>query len=282
MTAHSAGRVVAAAFLALPWLVGTGVFPIRAETLDLADYTPTFVDEFKTLDISAWGPGTRWIAHTPWHGDFGDAAFADPGPGGPFSLTPEGLRITAARTSEGRWVSGLICSMDRDGPGQHGFAQRYGYFEMTARFPEGSGTWPAFWLVGTDKSKASAEIDVVEFYGGFPQYFHSVQHIWVDGKDRYGRDKKIEVPPHLLSERYNTFGVRITPETTTFFLNRQSIWSTPTPPEYRQPMYLLANLALGGGWPIGDLKPPVWLDIAAIRVFQSKRLSEAGGDHAGP
>ncbi len=47
-------------------------------------------------------------------------------------------------------------------------------------------------------------------------------------------------------------------------------------------MYLLANLAMGGGWPTGDLKPPVWLDIAAIRVFQSKRLSEAGGDHAGP
>jgi hypothetical protein len=109
-----------------------------------------------------------------------------------------------------------------------------------------------------------------------------VQHIWVAGKDRYARDKKIEVPPHSLSERFNSFGVRITPETTTFFLNRESIWSTPTPPEYRQPMYLLANLALGGGWPVGDLKPPVALDIQAIRVFQSRRLSEAGAGHAGP
>ena len=255
---------------------------VSAETLDLSNYVETFSDEFKTLDISAWGPGTRWIAHTPWHGDFGEAAFTDPGPGGPFTRTPEGLRITAARTAEGGWVSGLICSMDRDGPGQRGFAQRYGYFEMTARLPEGSGTWPAFWLVGTDKSTSSAEIDVIEFYGGFPQYFHSVEHIWVDGRDRYGRDHKAEVPPHLLSQRFNSFGVRITPEVTTFFLNRVSYWSTPTPPEYRQPMYVLANLALGGGWPMADLKAPVTMDIAAIRVFQSKDLVRAGGEHAGP
>lgn len=255
--------------------------PTRAEHLDLSGYVQTFGDEFRTLDISAWGPGTRWIAHTPWHGDFGDAVFSDPGPDGPFTATPDGLRITAARTSDGRWVSGLICSMDRDGPGQRGFAQKYGYFEMTARLPEGKGTWPAFWLIGTDKRTSSAEIDVVEFYGHDPRYFHAVQHIWVGGKDRYARDKMQEVKPHLLSDRDNSFGVRITPDTTTFFLNRESFWATPTPPEYRQPMYLLANLALGGGWPV-DLAAPVHLDIAAIRVFQSKALAAPEGDHAGP
>lgn len=254
--------------------------PARAEKLDLSGYVQTFADEFKSLDISAWGPGTRWIAHTPWHGDFGDATFLDPAPGGPFSTTPEGLRITAGHTPEGGWGSGLICSMDRDGPGQHGFAQQYGYFEMTARLPEGSGTWPAFWLIGTDKRKSVAEIDVMEFYGGFPQRYHAVQHIWIDGKDVYGRDKVMEVRPHSLSEGFNSFGVRITPEVTTFYLNRESFWATPTPPEYRQPMYVLANLALGSGWPV-DLQPPVHLDIAAIRVFQSKALVP-GADHAGP
>jgi hypothetical protein len=268
-------RTLVAAAALFPFLSA----PAVAEHLDLSGYVETFSDTFARLDISAWGPGTRWIAHTPWHGDFGDAVFVDPGPAGPFSLTPEGLRITAARTSDGRWQSGLICSMDRDGPGQQGFAQQYGYFEMRAKLPEGPGTWPAFWLVGTDKSKASAEIDVVEFYGHDPRWFHAVQHIWIDGKDRYGRDKMMAVPPHSLSDRYNDFGVRITPDTVTFFLNHESFWTTPTPPEYRQPMYLLANLALGGGWPTKDLVPPVALDIAAIRVFQ---LKSPGGDHAQP
>jgi beta-glucanase (GH16 family) len=268
----------AAALAALLAAPGT---PARAEHLDLSGYVQTFADEFKTLDISAWGPGTRWIAHTPWHGDFGDAVFGDPAPEGPFSTTPEGLRITAARTSDGRWVSGLISSMDREGPDQQGFAQRYGYFEMTARLPEGKGTWPAFWLIGADKRASTAEIDVIEFYGHDPSTFHSVQHIWVAGKDRYARGHITEVTPHLLADRPNSFGVRITPETVTFFLNRESFWSTPTAPEYRQPMYMLANLALGSGWPV-DLPGPVHMDIASIRVFQSKTLMAPGNDHAGP
>jgi hypothetical protein len=46
--------------------------------------------------------GKRWIAHTPWNGDFGDAVFADPGPNGPFSLKDGALQITARRDRAGR------------------------------------------------------------------------------------------------------------------------------------------------------------------------------------
>ena len=30
--------------------------------------------------------GSRWIAHTPWNGDFGDARFTDPAAGFPFTI----------------------------------------------------------------------------------------------------------------------------------------------------------------------------------------------------
>ncbi len=66
-----------------------------SSVLDLSGYTLTFEDDFKTLDVSAWGPGTRWIAHTPWNGDFGDAAFADPTPDFPFTIQEGSLRIEA-------------------------------------------------------------------------------------------------------------------------------------------------------------------------------------------
>ncbi|WP_204271793.1 hypothetical protein, partial [Escherichia coli] len=52
-----------------------------AEPLDLTGYTLTFAEEFDSLSVSPWGPGSRWIAHTPWNGDFGDARFVDPRPG---------------------------------------------------------------------------------------------------------------------------------------------------------------------------------------------------------
>jgi beta-glucanase (GH16 family) len=64
--------------------------------------------------------------------------------------------------------------------------------------------------------------------------------------------------------------VLITPAVTRFYLNRREFWSTPTPPEYHQPMYVLANLAIGGGWPVAGLPSPQVMQIAYIKVFQKK------------
>lgn len=239
--------------------------------LDLSGYAMTFNETFDKMDVSANGPngaGTNWIAHTPWHGDFGNDVFDNPGPNGPFIMGKNGLAIVAHKDAGGLWHSGLLCSMDRDGPGQHGFAQRYGYFEMKAILPTGPGTWPAFWLIGVNKQTSSAEIDVVEYYGESNVYFHSVEHVWQNGTDRMPRDHMQRVTPGLLSRQFNTYGVLIEPDTTSFYFNRQLIWSTPTPPEYRQKMYLLVNLAIGGGWPYGDLQSPQIMNVQYIRVFQ--------------
>jgi Glycosyl hydrolases family 16 len=236
--------------------------------LDLSDYKMTFNETFTKLDVSAYGPGTQWIAHTPWNGDFGDAIFDNPAPNGPFSVSPEGLQIVAHKDAQGKWHSGLLSSMDRDGPGQKGFAQRYGYFEMEAKLPTGPGTWPAFWLIGQDKSKSASEIDVIEYYGAFDRYYHSTEHVWVDGKNQYLRTYMNEVPGGILSSQFNTFGVSIEPDMTRFYFNRKEYWSTPTPPEYNQPFYILVNLALGGGWPIDKLTSPQVMVVKYVRVYQ--------------
>jgi beta-glucanase (GH16 family) len=263
--------------LALVFFLGASLLQVsrtHAATLDLSDYQLTFDESFKALDISANGPNTRWTAHTPWHGDFGDAVFDNPAPQGPFKITPEGLQIVASQDAAGKWHSGLICSVDKDGPGQHGFSQKFGYFEMKAKLPSGAGVWPAFWLIGVDKKTSAAEIDVLEYYGAFPIYFHNVAHLFKDGHDVLSKDNLVKVPENSLTDRYNTYGVSIEPATTTFYLNRQQIWQIDTPPEYHQPMYILANLALGGGWPI-DLHGPVAMEIAYIRVYQKKaRISD--------
>ena len=45
---------------------------------DLTGYTLAFDEEFNgPLSISAYGPGTKWIAHTPYGGDFGEAWFSN-------------------------------------------------------------------------------------------------------------------------------------------------------------------------------------------------------------
>jgi hypothetical protein len=269
-----AGLAVGAVLVAL-MIGGCGAAQSHAETpaigapLDLRGYEISFEDAFTTLSIGDHpGSGERWYNHTPWHGDFGEAAFAAPGPGGPFSRGARGLNITARRGPDGRWSSGLISSRDRDGPEGRGFAQQYGYFEMNAKLPSNMGVWPAFWLIGVDKSESSAEIDVMEYYGGFPRYYHCVAHIWRGGKDVLSKDFLLRVKDNLLTEQFNRFGVLIEPETTTFYLNRRVVGAMPTPPEYRQPFYILANLAIGAGWPTDKLTSPKTMEIAYIRAYR--------------
>lgn len=241
--------------------------------LDLSGYHMTFREDFKQLDINNYGPGKTWIAHTPWNGDFGLAHFGSPTADHPFVITPGGMQIVAYKNAAGKWISGLICSRDSIHADATGFAQQYGYFEMRAKLPDGPGVWPAFWLIGTDRTYGTAEIDIMEYYGKFPDFFQSVEHFWSNGTNplypngmKHGLYKN-PVPPGLLTQGYNTYGVLITPDTVTFYLNRIPYWSTPTPQVYKQPFYVLADLALGGGWPIKDLKSPAVMDITYIHVY---------------
>jgi hypothetical protein len=53
----------------------------EGRALNLCGLRPTFTEDFNDLKVSAWKIGdNRWIAHTPWHGDFGDAGFTNPQP----------------------------------------------------------------------------------------------------------------------------------------------------------------------------------------------------------
>jgi beta-glucanase (GH16 family) len=239
------------------------------ELLSLENYRLTFDEEFKTLSISARGPYTRWIAHTPWNGDFGDAQFVDPTPNFPFTIAPGGgLRIEARKGGDGKWRSGLICSRNSDGPHAVGFAQKYGYFEMRAKLPLGAGVWPAFWLIGVNKEHSSAEIDVMEEYGVDPRIYHAGLHIWRKAGASVEDGHAVTVPPGTLTGQFNDYGVRIDPRWIVFYFNRNEVWRTPTAPEFRQPFYILADLALGGGWPIDKVPSPSIMEIKYVRAYQ--------------
>lgn len=239
------------------------------EPLDLNNFQITFDESFNDLSVSAWGPGTRWIAHTPWNGDFGDAKFANPEPGFPFVTEDGNLRIEARKGDDGKWRSGLLASVDREG---NGFAQQYGYFEMRAKFPAGEGLWPAFWLIGLDRTTHTSEIDVVEHHGHLPQRFSSAVHVWnrKDPKKNVNLKKLNPVPVGSLYDRFNTYGVRVDAEWTRFYFNRVEYWRTPTPPEHKQRMYLLVDLAMGSGWPINNTPNPSYMIVDYVRAWKPK------------
>jgi beta-glucanase (GH16 family) len=248
-----------------------------AGTLDLCAFRPTFMEDFDTLSVSPYGEnGSRWIAHTPWRGDFGDAAFADPGPGFPFRVRDGLLEIEARQDADGKWESGLLASAT---PSTFGFAQRFGYFEMRAQLPAGPGTWPAFWLnsnLPAGSKQPGVEIDVLEYYGQFADAYNSVVHVWdnVDPAKSRHEGHATKVPSGSLTSAFHTYGVDVENDWITFYLDRRETWRTPAPPELQAPLMVLVNLALGSGWPIDKTSNPSIMKVDYIHVYARRPPSE--------
>ncbi len=244
-------------------------FAAQAAELDIRQYRETFTEDFRgKLDVTPWGP-SRWIAHTPWHGDFGDARFADPQPGFPFITGPGGLKITARKDTEGKWSSGLLCTLDEAG---HGFAQANGYFEARMKMPAGPGVWPAFWLIAPGGADYKPEIDVVEYYGVATDRYQVNTHLWPKSPDvkPQGEGKSISVPRDSLVESYHLYGVEITDGDVIFYLDRREVARMKASPAMHQPMSILVNLALGSGWPIDKTYNPSILQVDYIKVYVRK------------
>jgi Glycosyl hydrolases family 16 len=266
------------------FLAVLGITVAHAAPLDPScELHPVLLEDFNDLSIasSRIGPA-RWTAHTPWGGDFGDAAFQDPGLGGPFKVENGMLSITAWKHQDGRWTSGLIAAADATGAGS---GTRYGYFEARMKMPPGPGTWPAFWLAALKPATVSdgnVELDVIEYYGQFTSVYQSVVHVWHrdPGKNR-GTGEKINVPDGSLVQDFHTYGVDVSPQAIVFFLDRKPVWSQPTPPELDGPLYPLVNLALGSGWPIDHTPNPSTLLVDYVHVY-GRGAGPSGGCPPGP
>jgi beta-glucanase (GH16 family) len=152
------------------------------------------------------------------------------------------------------------------------FTQRYGYFEIRAKMPEGRGFWPAFWLLSGDDhpSPSVAEIDVFEYLGHDTHTVYMSNH-WRDEQGERQSFTELYTGPDFSGE-FHTFAVEWTPS--------EIIWYVDSEVRHRtsrgvpsEPLFLIANLAIGGGWP-GDPKAstlfPGYLEIDYIRVYEWK------------
>ncbi|QQP92758.1 family 16 glycosylhydrolase (plasmid) [Skermanella sp. TT6] len=173
-------------------------------------------------------------------------------------------RATSASLGGASYTSGLITT-------EYSFQQTYGYFEMRADMPAGSGFWPAFWLLPIDHSW-SHEIDVMEVLTARPNNLEINLHA-PDSAQQYSRS----VTTTDLTAGFHTYGLEWTAKTLTWYLDGVAVGATSTPSGMDKPMYLLANLAVGGAWggnPDLSTPFPAEMKIDYIRAWAS--------DAAGP
>jgi hypothetical protein len=260
-------------------------------------YRLAFRDEFNSLDVAGglgWGDSAsyhRWACHTPGSTDFGDAYFSGPQDGkapdgvsymSPFSVDGNGiLSITAwIDPTINHWRSGLLSSIDYTGKG-FSVVGVGSYFECRMKCPVAKdaagnpipGLWPAFWLETVPGAyhnnygnwNASTEIDVAEIYSIDYTKLHCNVHLWNTFDDSRGGGATIDVPD--LSADFHTYGVLIQSDVMTFYFDNKKAWQCPTPVEAYQPMYLMVDLALGGGWDSSKVPNPSSMQVDYIRCW---------------
>ena len=122
------------------------------------------------------------------------------------------------------------------------FQQRYGYFEVRARWSAGKGVWPAFWLLPADGGWPP-ELDVIEAHGDKPltafQTFHP----------RNAPPAGVVAQTDGAEQGFHVYGALWAPDHIDFYVDGRKTGSAPSAPEMNKPMYLIVNLAIGGYWP---------------------------------
>jgi beta-glucanase (GH16 family) len=251
--------------------------------LDRAHLGPqTFGDEFNSLQLYDFSTGQgQWLSnfgfdpkkqdnfHLSQNGEqqvYVTPAFQGTGekPLGynPFSVSGGVLTITAQPIAAGDqpaafgagYASGLLDT-------RYMFEQKYGYFEIRMALPTANGAWPAFWMVPQPNVNGS-EVDIGENIAIQP----NIDHIrgYADGQVvAFGEALKTGD----LSGFHN-YGLMWTPQTVTFYYDDVAVYQTATPAAWNAPMYMLANLAVGGyGGPPDRAAFPASMQIDYIHAY---------------
>jgi beta-glucanase (GH16 family) len=233
-------------------------------------WKPVFSDEFRgrSLDVRRWYTCFWWAATTCSIESNRELELYDAGDvsvnGGALHLQAQKRQVVGWNGVTHDYTSGMVMTGGRRGVRAAAFAFTYGYAEARVRVPKGKGLWPAFWLLPVSYD-SRPEIDAMEILGDNPSAVHMHFH-YADqdvGTTWTGPD---------FSAGWHTFGVDWEPNAIVWYVDGVERWRfTDASVIPHEPMYLLANLAVGGSWP-GDPDAttpfPSSYDLDYIRVWQ--------------
>ncbi len=171
------------------------------------------------------------------------------------------------------------------------FAFTYGKIEARISLPVGKGTWPAFWMMGSNITAVRwpmcGEIDIMEHIGSQPTMISHAVHTYEKngskGNNWYSR-KYLD----NLEDNFHTYGIEWEKQANegddnmSFFIDgvksatiwQQHVNSTSKDWPFNNDFYVILNLAIGGtmGGTVDDaiFNNPVLMKVDYVRVYQRK------------
>ncbi|WP_206483320.1 family 16 glycosylhydrolase [Thalassotalea sp. G2M2-11] len=197
------------------------------------------------------------------------------------------LTITAKkqRVKSKNYTSGRIRTANMPNGGQW----TNGRFEARIKLPNGTGMWPAFWMLPTDPDvgwPASGEIDIMEATGQADMFAFGTIHYgqaWPDNEWTSGRILK---QPDAWSADFHEYAVEWEPNEIRWYID-DILYSVKTPADMSDSAYwtfenyqyhFLLNLAVGGsiGGVVDDSMLPQTMEVDYVRVYDFAQPSLSG------
>lgn len=162
---------------------------------------------------------------------------------------------------------------------------KYGRVEVSARVPDGRGTWSAIWMMpgGWTFNDGNwpdiGEIDIMEHVGHELGVIHASAHSR-DYQWQKGTQKTAVVNYPKVSEKFHTYTLEWNRDVMYMFVNdslyftyeNEGLGVNKWP--YNKPFYLIMNIAVGGAW--GGMKGidtaafPQTMEVDYVRIYQKE------------
>jgi beta-glucanase (GH16 family) len=196
----------------------------------------------------------------------------------------------AAMAKDGAWKNRELIEYTSSSINTHGKrAWRYGRFEMRAKIDVRTGSWPAFWVLGTKGPwPGNGEVDIMEFYDDTLLF----NVAW--GATKGVQWNSVKVPrnhfPADWADHFHVWRMDWDERSIRLFLddslmNAQDLSATLNAPQpgaptnpFHEPAYILVNQAMGGqhGGDPGRSALPLRYEVDYVRVYQTKSQAEGG------
>lgn len=259
-------------------LVATAILVLAASATSANAAPPAgtwhqvFGDEFDgtSLDTSKWNTCYPSGCTGPSAGELERYQAANvTESGGYLHLTAQQQAVISKRRTTYTYTSGMISSGGATTKTPPNFSFQYGYFEISAQVPKGQGLWPAFWTQPANYSWPP-EIDAMEINGAYTNKVDMTYH-WSSKRNGYVT-QWFDAAPDDYANGQHTFGVDWEPGSITWYVDGvQQFQYTDASKIPNEPLYLIANLAVGGVWPgnpDATTPFPSAVNVDYIRVYQ--------------